>query len=798
MQGIPGAEAFGKPGIEPRWTHSNKEGVGTAYSASSHLWFTIWSGIVTEVYYPTVDRPQLRDVQYLITDGNSFFHEEKRDLTLAVERISDHALGYRCTNQDPSGRYTIIKDIIGDPHLPCLLQRTRITGKNKAFLQSLKLFALCAPHLEIGGAGNNAYIAIANGQRILMTQKDNRWMAMAANVPFLRLSCGYVGASDGWTDLQNFTMDWEFDKATDGNVALTGEIDWRRSNEFTLGIAFGNSEHRAVSNLLQSLGTPFDEHLARYQRQWDATVAHLRPLAKSSRDKGNLYNSSYSLLLAHEDKSFAGALIASLAIPWGEAKGDNDQGGYHLVWTRDMVNSATALLAAGDNATPLRALIYLAVAQHPDGSFAQNFWVNGDAYWNGVQLDETAFPIMLAWRLRCEKGLAEFDPTNLVRNGAAFLIRNGPVTQQERWEEASGYSPSTLASNIAALICAAVFLRENGDEEAALFIEEYADYLESNIEAWTLTTAGSLVDGISTYYMRILPEKVGVLNPAEDKESRVLHIANHAPGEVSEFPARNVVDGGFLELVRYGIRDPADPNILATLKVIDTVLKIDTPQGPAWHRYNHDGYGQGHDGEPFTQFGVGRVWPLLTGERGHYELAAGNSSEQHIRTMEGLASKTGLLPEQSWDEPDRPEIFQWLGQPTGSAMPLMWAHAEYIKLLRSTADGKVYDAIPEVAQRYLGKRRNRVQLAVWKFQRQARFMRAGEVLRIQTEAEFTLHWSTDNWQTWNDTKSTKNSLEIDYVDLKEVAANAGTALSFTFFWTTANRWEGHDYHIHVR
>ena len=798
MQGVGGSEAFGKPGIEPRWTHSNKEGVGTAYSASSHLWFTIWSGIVTEVYYPTVDRPQMRDLQYLITDGSSFLHEEKRDLTLAVERISDHALGYRCINHDPGGRYTITKDVITDPHLPCLLQRTRLTGNDTDFVQSLKLFALCAPHLEIGGAGNNAYIAIANGQRILMAKKGSKWMAMGANVPFLRLSCGYVGASDGWTDLQNFNMDWEFDQASDGNVALTAELDWSNSQEFTLGVAFGNSEHRAVSNLLQSLGTPFDEHLSRYQKQWDATAAHLRPLAGSSFDKGNLYNSSYSLLLAHEDKSFAGALIASLAIPWGEAKSDQDQGGYHLVWTRDMVNSATALLAAGDRATPLRALIYLAVAQHPDGSFAQNFWVNGDAYWSGVQLDETAFPIMLAWRLRCEKGLAEFDPTNLVRNGAGFLVRNGPVTQQERWEEASGYSPSTLASNIAALICAAVMLREGGDEDGAIFIEEYADYLERNIEDWTLTEAGSLVEGINTYYMRILPEEVGQRFPAEDKESRVLHIANHAPDEESNFPARNIVDGGFLELVRYGIRSPDDPNIVSTIKVVDEILKTDTPQGPAWHRYNHDGYGQGRDGAPFTQFGVGRVWPLLTGERGHYELIAGNSTAKHLRTMEGLASKTGLLPEQSWDEPDRPEIFEWLGQPTGSAMPLMWAHAEYVKLLRSTADGNVYDAIPEVAQRYLGKRQNRTQLAVWKFARQARFMRVGEVLRIQAEAEFTLHWSTNNWQSWSDNKSSRNSLEIDYVDIEGAAGNTGIRLTFTFFWTTTKNWEGRDYEIRVR
>jgi glucoamylase len=798
MQGALGEEAFGKPGIQPRWTHSDKAGVGTAYSASSHLWFTVWDGIVTEVYYPTVDRPQLRDLEYLVTDGETFFHEEKRDMTVKMERISDHALGYRCINADRDKRYTITKTIIADPHLPCLLQRTRIACKDKALLPKLKLFALCAPHLEIGGAGNNAYIAYANGQSILMAQKDERWMAVCATVPFSHVSCGYVGASDGWTDLHDdFKMDWEFARAGDGNVALTGQLDLGETQEFTLGLAFGNSEHRAVSNLLQSLATPFEHHLAKYQKQWDEAASHLKPLGKASFDQGNLYHSSYSLLLAHEDKSFAGALIASLAIPWGEAKGDNDVGGYHLVWTRDMIQSATALLAAGDAATPLRALIYLAVAQHPDGGFAQNFWVDGDAYWSGIQLDEVAFPIMLAWRLRREKALADFDPSHLIRSGAAYLIRNGPVTQQERWEEASGYSPSTLASNIAALICASLFLRESGDKEAAAFVEEYADYLEAHIEEWTLTSTGSLVEGTSTYYMRILPEQVGQEHPAEDKESRVLHIANLPPGGPSDFPARNIVDGGFLELVRYGIRSPDDPNIVATVKVIDKVLKTDTPAGPTWHRYNHDGYGQRQDGGPFTQYGVGRAWPLLSGERGTYELAAGRSTEIYLRAMEGLASKTGLLPEQCWDQPDRPEIFMWLGQPTGSAMPLMWAHSEYIKLLRSTADGQVYDLIPQVAERYLGKRRKRKQYEVWKPNRHVRFMRAGNILRVHGTAPFTLHWSSDNWKTVQDSRSSRSTLQIDYVDLLTVVTSPGTCIRFTFLWSDDNRWEGQNYSVTV-
>jgi glucoamylase len=799
MQKVVGTEAFGKPGIRPRWTHSNKAGVGTAYSASSHLWFTIWNGIVTEAYYPTVDRPQLRDLQYLVTDGKTFFHDEKRDLTVRMERISDHALGYRCTNVDVDGRYTITKDIIGDPHIPCLLQRTTVTGKDRTFLENLKLFVLCAPHLEVGGAGNNGYIADANGRRILMAQKSGKWMALGATVPFSHLSCGYVGASDGWTDLHdNFRMDWEFDCAADGNIALTGELDLDKDREFTLGLAFGDSEHRAVANLLQSLGTPFDEHLARYTMQWDEAASHLCPLKSASFDKGNLYSSSYSLLLAHEDKSFAGALIAALSIPWGEAKGDHDEGGYHLVWTRDMVNSATALLAAGDTATPLRALIYLAVAQHADGGFPQNFWVNGDAYWCGIQLDEVAFPILLAWRLHCEKGLAEFDPFDLVSKGAAYLIRNGPVTQQERWEEASGYSPSTLASNIAALICAALFFRKRGDPETAAFVEEYADYLESHVEDWTVTTTGSLAEIKSPYYMRILPEQVGQEHPSEDKESRILHIANHSPSEQSDYPARDIVDGGFLELVRYGIRRPDDPTVVASLKVIDDALKTDTPVGPGWHRYNHDGYGQQQNGGPFTQHGVGRIWPLLSGERGHFELAAGRSTEAYIRAMEGFASDTGLLPEQSWDESDRPEIYMWRGRPTGSAMPLMWAHAEYIKLLRSTADGKVYDAIPEVAKRYLGKRGTRKRLEVWKQNRQVRFMRPGEILRVQGDVPFTLHWSGDNWKTTQDTQSAQNALQIEYVDLPDSLTSSGTCIRFTFLWTEDTRWEGQDYAVTVR
>ncbi|MGE5753274.1 MAG: glucan 1,4-alpha-glucosidase, partial [Deltaproteobacteria bacterium] len=268
-------EAFGRPGIPPRWTHGAKDGVGTAYSSSSRLWFTVWNGIVTEVYYPTVDRPQLRDLQYLVTDGEALFHEEKRHLRSRTERLFPHVPGYRITNSDPEGRYSIIKEVISDSHLPCLLLNTRLTGE-ETFLSTLRMYALCAPHLDVGGWGNNGFVTEFAGRRILTAEKNGTWLALAATVPFSRLSCGYVGKSDGWTDLAgDFRMDWEFEKALDGNLALTGELGLDGRREFTIGLAFGDGLHNAVTTLLESLAIPFPDHLDRYVEQWNRTCRQM-------------------------------------------------------------------------------------------------------------------------------------------------------------------------------------------------------------------------------------------------------------------------------------------------------------------------------------------------------------------------------------------------------------------------------------------------------------------------------------------------------------------------------------------
>jgi glucoamylase len=830
--------APGGPGIEPRWSRADKDGVGTAYSALSRVWFTISRGMLNEIYFPTIDRPQVRDVQYLVTDGQTFFHDTRRHLESTQEYIAEATLGFRIVSRDPEGRYQIIKEIIGDPHQACVLLHTRLEA-DPAWLSRLKMYVLIAPHLEVGGRGNNGNVALTPRGKLLTANKGGTWLVAGATVPFARCSCGYVGVNDGWHDLaDNYQMDWEFNSVVNGNIALTAELDLqaeRQENnrpagspgpdasslapgpsplapscpEFVLGLAFGESLHNALVVLEQALAQPFDKHRERFLEQWQRAAEHRQeyilkrqisrpvklPVAELIPDGGRLLHTSHALILAHEDKHYDGAMIASMSIPWGEAKGDEDLGGYHLVWTRDMCNSAGGLLAIGDTTTPLRALIYLACAQRPDGGFHQNFWINGDAYWQGIQLDEVSFPIVLAWRLHQAKALLHFDPWPMVLRAARYLIRHGPATPQERWEENSGYSPSTLAANIAGLICAAAFARSRGLEDTARHIEDYADFLETHIERWTVTTQGSLVPGLPRHYIRLHPVDINDPAPDEDANHGRIAIRNRQPGTPFEFPAKDVVDGGFLELVRYGIRKPDDPIIVDTVKVIDAVLKVDTPLGPCWRRYNHDGYGQRPDGGPFEGWGRGRAWPLLTGERGHYELAAGRPVQPYLRAMEAFASSNLLLPEQIWDEPDRPEVFMYFGKPTGAAMPLLWAHAEYLKLVRSAADGQVFDLIPEVAARYRdGPPRRPIE--VWKFNRQVRSIPAGCRLRIQAPDPFRLHWTLDDWQTRQDTPSIPTGIGNHFIDL-EIAPSQRAPLRFTFFWPEADRWEGKDYLVAI-
>src|ERR1041385_4171943 len=328
--------AFGSPGYEPHWTGADKDGIGTAFSSGSRVWFTIHRGIVTEVYYPTIDRPQLRDLEFLFADGNGFFLEEKRDTEYSIERLTP-SQGYSIKSRDRDGRLSLTKEIIADSTKPCVLVRTKVDSS----LEGLKIYLLCSPHLEGGGSANNAFVIEASGRELLVAEKKDRWLALGASCGFSRLSCGYVGTSDGYTDLaQHHKMTFEFDEARNGNVALTGELKPSRPNDFTVGLAFGETLSGAVATLFQALGVPYQKRREIFIGEWQAAAQDRKALEKASSDKGRLFAASYNLLLSHEDKLYQGAFVASLSIPWGGARNDDDgKGGYHLIWTRDMVRS---------------------------------------------------------------------------------------------------------------------------------------------------------------------------------------------------------------------------------------------------------------------------------------------------------------------------------------------------------------------------------------------------------------------------------------------------------------------------
>src|SRR5438874_356322 len=787
--------AFGAPGIEPRWTSSAKEGVGTAYHTSCRLWFTLSHGIVNEIYYPHVDQPNTRDFQFLISDGETFCHEEKRDLIHAIDYPERDCLFYRLTNSESRGRYRLIKHVLTDPHLSVVLVHTRVEVLDESLREKLHLYALLAPHLAGCGADNSGWVSEIGGAKLLHAERDGVHVIMACGSGFSRRSVGYVGASDGWQDLMhNFKMDWEFCAAENGNIALTGEIEDARSGEFTIAVAFGGSYQSTAAKALQSLVEPFELHRQGYVRQWQRAVVNPNfDFSDDTSDGGGMYRLSRCVLLAHEDKVFQGALVASLSIPWGETKGDNDLGGYHLVWTRDLVQSATALLATGQTSTPLRALIWLAGIQRPDGTFPQNSWIDGAAYWSGLQLDQLAFPILLAWRLHQNNALGLFDPHVMIVRAASQLILQGPVTAQERWEENAGYSPSTLATVIAALVCTSEWAKERGETDVADFVFAYADWLVAHLEEWLVTTQGELVEGFPRHYIRVNPTDPGAPDPHADPNTTMIQIANGG----GTHPARNVVGGDFLHLVRCGILAPNDPIVRDSIEVIDRVLKYDLPQGPGWRRYNHDGYGQKDDGSAFDGTGVGRCWPILTGERAHYELAAGQDPKPFIATMENFANQGGMITEQIWDGPDLPGGHMKRGCPTGAAMPLCWSHAEYLSLVRSRQDGVCFHYIEAAFQRYV---RNHApsRYEIWTLRHPLRRVSRGKILRIILRAEVTIVWSTNDWKSKKESDtSLQSNLNVWFADFPTAEWTQGSVLAFTLFWKRDQRWENRNWQVNI-
>ncbi len=798
--------APGQPGISPRWTSSAKSGIGTALSAESHVWFTLSHGIFNEIYYPRLDTACTRDMGMIVTDGKDFFSEEKRHTVNRVEFLEKGVPAYRLVNTCNQVRYAIEKEIFCDPHRDVVLQRASF----KALIgqrQDYHLYVLLSPHLGNYGMGNTAWVGDYKGTPMLFACREGYCLALACSSPWLKLSAGFVGVSDGWQDLsQHKKMEWSYSRAVDGNVAVTGEIDLSAGQAdgsaeeaFTLALGFGTNQAEAGQRALSSLYADYTHLKETYLQSWRGWQSKLRDLPGLDTDQDMLYRTSLMVLAAHEAKHSSGGIIASLSIPWGMDKGDDNLGGYHLIWPRDLVEAIGGLLAGSARADTCRVIDYLQVTQEADGHWPQNMWLDGTPYWTGVQLDETAFPILLIDQALRKEIIHGDDLERLwpmVRKAASYTVVNGPVTQEDRWEEDPGYSPFTLAVEIAALLAAADLAELQGEEEVAAYLRDTADVWNDCIERWIYVkdTALARQAGIEGYYVRIAPPEVA---DAASPAGGFVPIKNRPP-EQSEVPADQIVSPDALALVRFGLRAPDDPRIVNTIKIIDALLRVELPGGPAWHRYNDDGYGEHDDGSSFDGTGVGRAWPLLTGERAHYELAAGNKSEA-LRLLEAMtcfANQGYMIPEQVWDATDIADRELFRGKPSGSAMPLVWAHSEFIKLCRSLEEGKVFDMPPQTVQRYQVEK-IAPHYCTWRFNNKRHSKPAGVDLRIELFQPARMHWTTDGWNTSHDSQTHDTGIGIYLIDLSSQDLTPGSDLEFTFYWSGPGVWEGTNYRIQI-
>ena len=801
MTDSPTGYAPGWPGIAPRWTSSAKTGVGTALNQHSKVWFTLSHGILNEVYYPRVDQACTRDLGFIVTDGHEFFSEEKRHCTFENRPFDPGVPAFELANTCMSGRYRILKEVFADPYRHVVLQKVRFEPL-KGRLSDYRLYVLLSPHLANSGYGNTGWVGDYKGASMFFAEHDGVTLALASSAPWGRMSVGFVGTSDGWQDLsQHFQMEWEYRRAENGNIAITGEIDLAAcQGEFVVALGFGAVWSEAGQQSRVALFEDYAELRGHYVAQWKTWQDGLLKLDQPQRP-GDLYRTSAAVLRTHESKDFLGGVIASLSIPWGFNKGDEDLGGYHLIWPRDLVETAGAMLAAGAVIDAAKVLRYLEATQEAEGNWPQNMWLDGRAYWHGVQMDETAFPVLLLDLLRREAPPAALGNLQrwwpMVRKAASYILRNGPVTQQDRWEEDAGYSPFTLAAEISALLAAADIAELTGHKEASSTLRDAADAWNDNIERWIYATGGDLAQqlGVEGYYVRIAPPDTdGAASPTQG----FVPIKNRPPGDNLE-RASHVISPDSLALVRFGLRAPHDPRILNTVKVIDALLRVQLPQGPCWYRYNGDGYGEHQDGSPFDGTGIGRPWPLLAGERAHYELAAGRlkDAEALLSVIEKSTSGHGrLLPEQVWDAADIPSLELFRGKPSGSACPLVWAHSEYVKLRRSLRDGKIFDQPPQTVQRYQIQKPER-QIFGWRFNNKCRTVPRNKKLRLVLLSPAMVRWTLDGWQSFEDTRTRDTGLGIHTLDLPTASLPPGSQVVFTFFWPQENRWEGTNYGVAV-
>jgi glucoamylase len=740
----PGAP--GGPGALSHFDLARKDCLGTARNTRSKVWYTVANGVLSDVYYPTVDNTNVETLQYVVTDGSTFTDLQTRDMTYSAKAVHD-AGGMACkvTATAKSGRYRIETEYITDPDRHTVLMRIKLTPRNAGYQLYVRFDATVNGNGG-GGAGNggpdSATVDDSTGHPVLVssdpvtaTNAANRDYAQpvhaALDGSFSEASSGFAGSvSDGLVQLDaSHALTEIYDDALGGNVVQVARVRLTNHGKSMLALGFGATQAQAVASAEGSLGIRFDKAVAKYAKGWKRydrslikpRTTKLRGIKRADRRQlEEHYYLSANVIKASEDKTFPGAIVASLASPWGQAVSAGDPantyfGSYREVFARDLYESWTGLIAAGDFRTARAATLFLFERQQlPDGSMPRNSLVNGkvapDSF--GIQLDETAYPILMADQL----GLRDASLyANHIKPAANFVAAHGPAFGVERWEEQSGFSPSTIAAEIAGLVAAAHIARANGDTAAAAVWLGVADDWQRSVKNWTVTTTGPLA--AHPYFIRL--SKTGDPNAAIS-----YNLGNGGP----TLDQRAVIDAGFLELVRLGELPADDPDIVRSLPLVDATIKSTTVSGPGWHRYNGDGYGdRATDGRPWAPSGqgTGHLWPALSAERGEQELVSGGKAQAAalLLGMSRFASGVGLIPEQDWELPDLaaspfgtdPTIASigfTNGGAAGSASPLTWSAASFVRLAADLRAGRNV-VLPAVTHsRYVAHKQGATPLTV--------------------------------------------------------------------------------------
>jgi glucoamylase len=706
------------------WTTGNKLALGTSASTTSPVWFTVAQGITSEVFYPRADVPNMQAMQYIVTDGSSFADVEREDTEHAVSMPDEKALEYTVTNTAKRGRYRITNTYVTDPGRNTLVINTRFQSLDGGRYQ---LYLVENPALAGNGANDNAKWDGASGAllssdtQMLLGSTLTVVSALKVSSGFLAHDNGYAGAaSDCLADIRaHKTLNNQFDAAHAGNVVQCGQIAVGPDTTFTVALGYGGNEPSAIAAANGSLASGFPAVEASYRTGWNSYLTGLKPAPASvsgDERRRRAYQVAVMALHAAEDKIFQGASVAGLATPWGDRRGDDPPNdGYHRVWGRDLYQQATGLLAAGDTAQAKRMAQFMWERQYiatpaegvtaegghcayAPGSFPRYSPVSGLSGAAPIelgcseQLDQDSFAIILAWMT----GLTDPATYGKIKNTANHIRDTGPGTT-ERWEEQQGRSPSSIAAEIAALVTAADIARRNGDPASGARWESAADGWRGSLVAWTFTTNGLWPE--HQYYERVDSDT----DPNNDSKIGF---------QEGSFFQRDVVDFGFLDLVRLGVAPPGEPTIATSLSPTasasdsNSTEQVTMPNGDVYfHRYIHDNYGENNDdcvGFPVQdgKHRFGRLWPVLSGERGEYELANGRPAGLYLQSMADATNDGYFMPEQIWDR-DNVRCFG-SGRPTGSAAPLMWAEGQYIRLAQSIDAGHNVETPSVVQARYGG------------------------------------------------------------------------------------------------